>query len=740
MSQEISLVKTEATNGNKSAAIESGLSDLLDEFKGYTANQKIITATHIKSGNLEKALTYLGKKKTSEKTESEPTSLSIIEIQDDGSRKEVDLTIKRLRMIWQNPGFTLKTKWADVKDFLSAVLAVCLKYEQYIAEHRILRSSKIDPATELMYGSLIKKTGIQLGQSLLPHDINDADREFIYDNLRMNSGELYWFNENKLYPIFYEESSGAVSNTCEFLDNWNTFAYPLLKKYADVVTSEADLLSRRTPIEDGLPEESFDQLLATRIPRIVLQNLCLIFRTRIKGDQKIPDGFEVGVKVKDGMYSMALEVWRNVFRTKLLASLKRSSVQEIKQFSNTPGQGLTCVSLDGINVNGNVYSERPELPKNWNAFFFGATGKTPMFACDVEMSLLRVAYFVSRLVTEDSYTRQILFCAGGGNDGKTVFCETISKLIGEENSISLNPNGLDNDGTKIGLLNKSFVYMPDAAQPSTILDNPTVKQLTGRDTMPMRRLYCSPFNYTPEHTFVAVTTNKTVYAKGIHQTSRVLPLTFQINYLGSSQKDPEVLKAELLSERTEFLQWCFDMLKFYHDRTNKCGEKLTLFRANGLMLLTDDAYNQWLNSTEPSAACEDIQIERKIRLRQELEALNNGPGRFVALSEEDSEETDADFFGRLVKNYFILEAGATCARADIQMLLIENEKEILIKACGFKTSNLNYCQRYRSFLKYLASLDGVSETILRHSGRVFKGIKINPDGYYDRTTDDDDVF
>jgi hypothetical protein len=415
-------------------------------------------------------------------------------------------------------------------------------------------------------------------------------------------------------------------------------------------------------------------------------------------------------------------------------------VQEIKQFSNTPGQGLTCVSLDGINVNGNAHSKRPELPKNWNAFFFGATGKTPMFACDVEMSLLRVAYFVSRLVTEDSYTRQILFCAGGGNDGKTVFCETISKLIGEENSISLNPNGLDNDGTKIGLLNKSFVYMPDAAQPSTILDNPTVKQLTGRDTMPMRRLYCSPFNYTPEHTFVAVTTNKTVYAKGIHQTSRVLPLTFQINYLGSSQKDPEVLKAELLSERTEFLQWCFDMLKFYRDRTNKCGEKLTLFRANGLMLLTDDAYNQWLNSTELSAACEDIQIERKIRLRQELEALNNGPGRFVALSEEDSEETDADFFGRLVKNYFILEAGATCARADIQMLLIENEKEILIKACGFKTSNLNYCQRYRSFLKYLASLDGVSETILRHSGRVFKGIKINPNGYYDRTTDDDDVF
>ena len=744
MSQEISLVKAEAINGNKSALIESGLSDLLDEFKGYTANQKVITATHIKSGNLKRALEYLGKKKVNEKTESEPTSLSIIEVQDDGTNKETDLTIKRLKMIWSNPSFTLKAKWADVKDFLSTVLALCIKYEQCVTSHHVARASKIDTATEIMYGIHIEKHGVQLGQSLLPYEINAADREFIYDHLRTNSGELYWFNDDKLYPIFYEESTGAISNTCEFLDGWNTFAYPFIKKYADTIMTEADLLIRRAPTKDGLPEESFDKLLSGQIPRVMLQNTHLIFRTRVQGDKAIPDGFEVGAKIGQSSYSMALEVWRNVFRTKLLASLKRSSVQEIKQFSNTPGQGLTYVSLEGVNVNGNVHATRPELPKNWKTFFFGETGKTPMFACDVEMSLLRVAYFVSRLVTEDSYTRQILFCAGGGNDGKTVFCETISKLIGEENAISLNPNGLDNDGTKIGLLNKSFIYMPDAAQPSTILDNPTVKQLTGRDTMPMRRLYCSPFNYTPEHAFVAVTTNKTVYAKGIHQTSRVLPLTFQINYLGSSQKDPEILKAELLSERTEFLQWCFDMLRFYRDRTNKCGEKLTLFRANGLTLLTDDAYNQWLNSTEPSTSCDDIQVERKIRLRQELEALNNGPGRFVALSEEDSEETDADFFGRLVKEYFIIEEGATCARADIQMLLIENEKEILIKACGFKTSNLNYCQRYRSFLKYLASLDGVSETIARHAGRVFKGIKIRINSSYSvpssPSSENDNIF
>ena len=176
MSQEISLVKAEAVNGNKSALIESGLSDLLDEFKGYTANQKVITATHIKSGNLKRAIEYLGKKKVNEKTESEPTSLSIIEVQDDGTSKETDLTIHRLKMIWSNPSFTLKTKWAEVKDFLSTVLAVCIKYEQCVTSHHVARTSKIDTATEIMYGIHIEKHGVQLGQSLLPYEINAADK------------------------------------------------------------------------------------------------------------------------------------------------------------------------------------------------------------------------------------------------------------------------------------------------------------------------------------------------------------------------------------------------------------------------------------------------------------------------------------------------------------------------------------------------------------------------------------
>lgn len=751
-----SLNKTEALNGNKSAIIESGLQDLLNEFKGCTGNTKEITTPHIKSGTLGLLLTYLDKKKTNAKTENEATSISIVDINtDDGTKTVNNLTLKRLRAMWENPNFKLAQHFGEIKSFIIQMRAATLKYENLVAEHRIEKMEKFDKATEALYGIDIKRLSIQLGQSLLPPGINDADKEFTYDNLRINSGELYWVNTvGKLSPIFVDEKSGAISKGCEFLEEWDSFAYPFIQKYQADVIKQAEALYKGTPIENGLPTDSFDTILAGRIPRIILQNLDLIVKARKdnsaeNSDNKtyIPDGFEVSIHEPSNVQSMSLEKWRNIYTNQLCKYVKKSYVTPVKQFSNTKGAGITYFSLDGINTNGNKSITRPQLPPNWNALIFGKNGDRSLFACDAEMSLLRLAYFVSNLVLEDSYSRQILFCAGGGNDGKTTLCSTLSALLGNENAVSLNPAQLDNDGNRIGLINKSFVYMPDVGQPSKILDNSIVKQLTGRDPMAMRKLYCSPFTYTPEHCFVAVTTNKTIYAKGIHQTSRILPLTFQINYTADQQKSPTVLQSELLSERTEFLQWCFDMLRFYKERKNANGQTLALITGNSLRLLTDERYNEWLNGHLEMNKSDDIALERKTQLNMELEALNNGPGRFVALCEEDSEETDDELFGRLFGQTFEKDPNGFVSKADLQMYIMENEKDLLVKALGFKTANLSYCNRYRLFLKYVRSAEGVEETNTRCDKtmtRGFKGIKLkdgcNDNSYIQSQTEDDTLF
>ena len=71
-----------------------------------------------------------------------------------------------------------------------------------------------------------------------------------------------------------------------------------------------------------------------------------------------------------------------------------------------------------------------------------------------------------------------------------------------------------------------------------------------------------------------------------------------------------------------------------------------------------------------------------------------------------------------------------CINSDIQLCLVENANNLIVKTIGFKLNNLQYCGHYRAFLKYIASLNGVSEVRFNENGvrnRGFKGIKLKED-------------
>ena len=727
-------------NGHKSARIESGIESFESQFNEATHHNIELITNQAKSEVLKKVIKYYEKP-----SKGKPFGTSLyIKMIDQMSGKAVskELNTDELTHIWSNTAFTLSGQWSTVLSFVNTALVYVQKYNAAVTVHRVERIERLDPAIEHLSGVTITRIPIPLGTTLCRPTINQADREFIYDNLRSNSGELYWLSNGTLYPIFRVEKSNAISKDCEFLStSWINFAYPYIKTYQAHIISMADMIFKEqsVPSSDSLTNtlettQKFEDILHDQVPRFIIRNINLIQRIRSvskldeKGNEVIvkqQDGFEIALKGhKDN--DCSIEAWRDTFANKLYDSLQINEIARIKQFSNTVGAGIQYFSLDGIDTQGIQRDYRPALPPYWNAFFFGKAGNKPLFACDVEMSLLRVAYYISNLVTENGYTRQILFCAGGGNDGKTTFCETVRDLMGANNAVSINPSQLENDANRIGLINKSFVYMPDVRRSGDILDNPIVKQLTGRDTMPMRKLYCSPFSYTPEHTFVAVSTNSTVYAKGEHQTSRILPLSFQINYTMAEQKSPERMRVELLSERNDLLQWCFDMKRYYSERENVKGEKLQLFKANSMLLITDDNYNKWLNG-ELTLNAEDQKTERALQTQLELDALNNGPGRFVATPEQDMEECDISFFDKLISMFFVLESGAVCTKSDLQLFLTENANNLLIRAIGFKLNNLAYCGHYRAFLKYISSLEGVIEDrvyVNKSQVRCFKGIRL----------------
>lgn len=87
-------------------------------------------------------------------------------------------------------------------------------------------------------------------------------------------------------------------------------------------------------------------------------------------------------------------------------------------------------------------------------------------------------------------------------------------------------------------------------------------------------------------------------------------------------------------------------------------------------------------------------------------------------------------FENIINKYFILGPNAKCASNEIQTMLREQATcdSTLFIGFDFTLSNLQYCEHYRAFLKYITSLDGVKEVRFQKDGlqvRGYKGIGIN---------------
>ena len=86
-------------------------------------------------------------------------------------------------------------------------------------------------------------------------------------------------------------------------------------------------------------------------------------------------------------------------------------------------------------------------------------------------------------------------------------------------------------------------------------------------------------------------------------------------------------------------------------------------------------------------------------------------------------------FENIINKYFILDPNAKCASNEIQALFREQAAcdKTLFVGFVFRCDNLQYCEHYMTFLKYITSLDGVKEIRFPKDGlrvRGYKGIGI----------------
>lgn len=162
-----------------------------------------------------------------------------------------------------------------------------------------------------------------------------------------------------------------------------------------------------------------------------------------------------------------------------------------------------------------------------------------------------------------SIKEQIMFILyGNGRNGKSVFLETISNIIGtyaktiQASSIMVKQN---NSGPNSDIARLAGARLVTSSEPNEGLrmDEGLVKQLTGGDKVVARQLYGKEFEFEPEFKLWLATNHKPIIRgtdDGIWRRIRLIPFTVQI----PDNKVDKDLKYKLARESVGILNWAVD--------------------------------------------------------------------------------------------------------------------------------------------------------------------------------------
>jgi len=121
--------------------------------------------------------------------------------------------------------------------------------------------------------------------------------------------------------------------------------------------------------------------------------------------------------------------------------------------------------------------------------------------CDLIAYLQRA---VGYSITGDVSEQCLFICYGNGQNGKTVFLNTIQGVLGDyavkasSDLLRRDKQDIYNPTTRASLLGRRFVVAVELAR-GEHLDKPLVKELTGGDIINARRMRQDEWTFTPTH-------------------------------------------------------------------------------------------------------------------------------------------------------------------------------------------------------------------------------------------------
>lgn len=747
-----------ALHSEKSERNGSGWQNVLEVFKYLTQGRlEIREAQGLSLSRFDKSISKLNDLGKNPKTDASrkrfDTNLKFRELSstatsEDGFGDWQPLTIGVLAAWWDNPSFALKSRWTSPASFLTVMRDAYGAYGKTMSDNRAKIAKISTDATRLVYEPSVSyaTTWVYLGRQGGRRTLREIDKSFLYARLcKSRDGEIYWRSKNGEIALIPFDTRGVIMENpsepaCKKF--WELFDEDceddLTEKFPKLVVQKADALrlERKTDDETGMPIQPVDDELAEDIPRCVLRELSLGLEVRI---ETTPEGKKTSFNryrsaisdTQTKAASTAIEEWHDAFAAHIRKYIYDKELDTLANFSNIPGCGLCTISLDGIDVTGSAGISRaaqkvlPQPPKAWSSFLFGRDGKRPIFAADVEMSILRLCWFVVQCVHDNgNNVRQALILSGVGNSGKSVLAAMVAELMGDA-AVDIAVKRMNHDGETYGMLNKALIVFSEAEDAAKVIRDPLVKSITGGDTISLRAMCQNSVRYTPDHTRVIITTNYLSRVSGEHEISRILPLSLIVNYTFAEQLSKEEIKANCGAERIEFLQWCFDMTAYYMNVRNAKGETLPVFKRNGLQLLTDEDYHRWLESGF------DESTSWSLLTKQAIEHCSGDSPFFSVTLTEDATAEQEEMIELLIDTLFEVTGNEndTLSRRDLVLAIStaatskKSGVSNLVGLCGLREAAFTNSKAYKAFTKALRSRDGVSEYAASGYFR-FRGVKL----------------
>lgn len=230
-----------------------------------------------------------------------------------------------------------------------------------------------------------------------------------------------------------------------------------------------------------------------------------------------------------------------------------------KELINLSNGMLNTLSRE-ITPHSKVYYSKIQVPVAYNP-----DARCPRFLQFLDelfpgdyLTICSLQEFAGYCLLPEVLIHKCLFLIGGGANGKSVFINTLTKIIGKENVSALELHQLSNK-FQLGILKDKLLNVSSEVQTKSPVDSSIFKQVVSGDLVQADKKYKEPFSFRPiaKHIF-SMNEPPVITDRTFAMSRRLIIIKFDQTFDGL--REDKRLENKLSAELPGILNWCLDGL------------------------------------------------------------------------------------------------------------------------------------------------------------------------------------